>query len=87
MDTSAYETWEPTGETSKTYGERWRSGFITRYLGGPVVLDIGFRGGSQEEARAVTPRAIGVDLDYRATTAGRSRGRTAQSTPSSRAMI
>ena len=64
MDTSAFETWTPTGETSKTYGERWRSGFITRYLGGPVVLDIGFRGGSLEEARAVTPHAVGVDLDY-----------------------
>jgi SAM-dependent methyltransferase len=41
------------------------NGFLDKYFGRPVVLDIGYRGDSSAEAaRPVVPHAIGVDLDY-----------------------
>ena len=64
MSQISLEHWEPTGETSKSYRDRLESGFLHRYLSGPIVLDIGYKGDSSAEARPVTPDAIGVDLDY-----------------------
>jgi SAM-dependent methyltransferase len=63
MTASSFADWTPTGETAKSYRARLASGFLETYLGGPVVLDVGFRG-SAEDARPVVPHAVGVDLDY-----------------------
>ena len=50
-------------ETAKGDERRRREGFYDRYLSGDNVLDIGYRGGTPD-ACPVTPKAIGVELDY-----------------------
>lgn len=54
----------PPGEAGKSYAERRRSGFLRRYCGGPVVLDVGFTGYDNPGRKAALPKAVGVDLDY-----------------------
>jgi SAM-dependent methyltransferase len=58
----------PVGyESRKSFAEKCRSGFWARYVTGPAVLDIGFRGflgEDQPEALPIMPGAIGIDLDY-----------------------
>lgn len=50
-------------EASRNLARRLAEGFVDRYLSGDAVLDIGYRGGRQD-AEAITPNAIGVELDY-----------------------
>ena len=58
---------QPTGElgpeSKKNYEIRLKEGFIARYLSGDQVLDIGYRGGT-ENAVPITEKAIGIELDY-----------------------
>ena len=53
-------------ESRKSFDRKVRSGFWSRYITGPSVLDIGFRGGGPGQAAAVpiVEGAIGVDMDY-----------------------
>lgn len=51
-------------EARKMFDQRIDSGFWSRYITGPNVLDIGFRGGTGDGAEPITPTAIGVDIDY-----------------------
>jgi SAM-dependent methyltransferase len=55
--------WPVAGETGKSFLARLAGGFFARYLSGPVILDIGYKGASRD-AVPVLPHAIGVDLDY-----------------------
>ncbi len=50
-------------ESRKTFGLKLKNGFIERYLSGPNVLDIGYKGYLQD-VLPITPAAVGVDLDY-----------------------
>ncbi len=53
------------GEARKTFDQKVESGFWERFVTGPHVLDIGFKG--YEEVKGVvpiSPTAIGLDLDY-----------------------
>jgi SAM-dependent methyltransferase len=50
-------------ETCKTYRRRIESGFISAYLSGAAILDIGFKG-DDPLAQPIVPLAIGVDVDY-----------------------
>lgn len=59
---AAYEP--PVTEAGKAYRLRLASGFFDRYCRGDVVLDVGFVGASNPDARTSLPGAIGVDLDY-----------------------
>lgn len=57
----------PVGpESRKTFDAKLESGFWQRYITGPDVLDIGFRGGGAEKLDVVpiVEGAIGVDMDY-----------------------
>lgn len=51
-------------EARKTFDEKLETGFWARFMTGPKVLDIGFRGGGTGEVVPIMPGAIGVDLDY-----------------------
>jgi SAM-dependent methyltransferase len=51
-------------EPRKSYAAKQASGFFDRYLAGPQVLDIGYRGGADWEVVPIVPQAIGIDLDY-----------------------
>ena len=54
----------PTGwETSKTYQEKLESGFWKKYLSGPSVLEIGYKG-YWGGTVPVVPQAIGIDIGY-----------------------
>ena len=54
----------PVGfESRKTYRRRCESGFWERFVPGPLVLDIGFRGGISD-ALPILPGAIGIELGY-----------------------
>jgi SAM-dependent methyltransferase len=55
--------WPVGGEIGKTFVAKLTSGFFARYLSGPVILDIGYKGASKD-AVPVLPHAIGIDLDY-----------------------
>src|SRR5713101_5620837 len=55
--------WPVQGEPAKTFLFRLSNGFFATFLGGAVILDIGYRGGDQD-AVPILPHAIGVDLDY-----------------------
>jgi SAM-dependent methyltransferase len=55
--------WPVGGEAGKTFQVKLVSGFFSRYVRGPVVLDIGFKGGTASPV-PIFPHAIGVDLDY-----------------------
>ncbi|HEY2131703.1 MAG TPA: glycosyltransferase family 9 protein [Acetobacteraceae bacterium] len=50
-------------EASKTLALRLDSGFIDKYLFGPAIMDIGYRG-YIEDVVPVVPQAIGIELDY-----------------------
>lgn len=49
-------------EAHKTYTEKLRNGFFKKYLNGPAILDIGYRG-DFAQAVPIRPHAIGIDLD------------------------
>jgi len=51
------------GEAEKTFGLRLVNGFFKKYLSGPVILDVGYKGG-KADAVPILPQAIGVDIDY-----------------------
>ena len=54
----------PVGEEArKSQARRRESGFTARYLSGPNILDIGYRG-YIEDVVPIVPQAIGVELDY-----------------------
>jgi SAM-dependent methyltransferase len=55
--------WPVHGEVGKSFALRLTNGFFQRFLSGPVILDIGFRGASKEAA-PILPHAKGIDLDY-----------------------
>jgi SAM-dependent methyltransferase len=50
-------------ESEKSYDRKSVDGFWTKYLGGPRILDIGFKG-HVEGHGPIVPDAIGIDLDY-----------------------
>ncbi len=50
-------------ETRKTYRDKIDSGFVRRFLSGPAVLEIGYKG-YYDETVPVVPQAIGVDIGY-----------------------
>src|ERR1700690_1102541 len=50
-------------EASKTIAEKYRNGFVARYLSGANILDIGYRG-YLHDAVPIVPQAIGIDLEY-----------------------
>lgn len=52
------------GEAGRSYLERRNNGFLDRYCSGPVVLDVGFAGYNNPDAKAAMPHAIGIDLNY-----------------------
>ena len=55
---------EHVGEEVRNSYQRYiEEGFIKKYLSGPNVLDIGYRGYVQDVV-PVVPQAVGVDLDY-----------------------
>ena len=47
----------------KSYTHKVQSGFFRKYLSGPNVLDIGFRG-DLPAAQPIVPAAIGIDVGY-----------------------
>ena len=49
-------------ESEKAYDRRCAEGFWDLYAQGPVVLDIGYRGGTPD-AQPILPHAIGIELD------------------------
>jgi len=54
----------PVGfETSKTYAEKIENGFFQRYLSGPLVMEVGYKGYDGGTV-PVVPQAIGVDVGY-----------------------
>jgi len=50
-------------ELRKTFARYLQNGFFDRFLPGPHILDIGYKGYS-EDAHPIFPHAIGVDLEY-----------------------
>lgn len=50
-------------ESCKSYQQKLDSGFWDRYITGPAILDIGFKG-HVEGHLPIMPTAIGIDLDY-----------------------
>lgn len=50
-------------ESRKAYAARCASGFWTRFLAGPVVLDIGYKGG-EPDAVPILEHAVGIELGY-----------------------
>lgn len=62
MDSETFN--RPVGyESRKAYRRRCESGFWDRFIAGPKVLDIGFRGGIND-ALPIVEGAIGVELGY-----------------------
>jgi len=54
----------PVGlESRKTYADKITSGFIDKYLSGPAVLELGYKGYISGTV-PIVPQAIGVDLGY-----------------------
>ncbi len=56
--------YQPPGEAGRCYARRVKSGFLDRYCGGDLVLDVGFSGYDNPDRKAALPGAIGIDLDY-----------------------
>jgi SAM-dependent methyltransferase len=56
----------PVGwEARKSFDQKLTSGFWSRFITGPKVLDIGFKGYSEvESVVTIVGGAVGVDLDY-----------------------
>ncbi len=64
-DALLWQFGRPVGpEARKTFDRYIENGFWTRFVTGPNVLDIGFRGGGVDQVVPILPGAIGVDLDY-----------------------
>jgi SAM-dependent methyltransferase len=54
----------PVGfESRKTYADKIRSGFFDKYLSGPAILEVGYKG-YIGGTLPIVPQAIGIDLDY-----------------------
>lgn len=54
----------PVGfESRKTYRDKIESGFFARYMAGPVILEIGYKG-YYGGSVPIMPQAIGIDLGY-----------------------
>lgn len=54
----------PVGEEArKAHANRVHAGFVAKYLSGPKILDIGYRG-YRDDVVPIVPAAIGVELDY-----------------------
>lgn len=51
-------------ESRKTYAEKIATGFLDKYLSGPTILEVGFRGYRDEPVVPIVPQAIGIDLGY-----------------------
>ncbi|MEI6212358.1 MAG: class I SAM-dependent methyltransferase, partial [bacterium] len=49
-------------ESQKMFAQRCVSGFWERYITGPAVVDVGYRGGVWD-ALPIVPSAVGIDLD------------------------
>lgn len=56
----------PVGrESRKSFADKIASGFWSRFVTGPAVLDVGFQGASAAGSVVpILPGAIGVDIDY-----------------------
>jgi SAM-dependent methyltransferase len=52
------------GEARKSFDQKVESGFWARFVTGPHVLDVGFRGYDDREVVPILEGAIGIDLDY-----------------------
>jgi SAM-dependent methyltransferase len=52
------------GESSKSYDQKIETGFWSRFVTGPSVLDIGFKGYIERGFVPIMDGAIGIDLDY-----------------------
>jgi SAM-dependent methyltransferase len=50
-------------ESRKSYAAKIESGFFARYLSGPNVMEVGYRG-YEEGNQPIVPQAIGVDVGY-----------------------
>ncbi|MGI8553584.1 MAG: methyltransferase domain-containing protein [Dehalococcoidia bacterium] len=50
-------------ELRKTFTRYLQDGFFDRFLSGPRILDIGYKGYS-DDAHPIFPHAVGIDLDY-----------------------
>ena len=50
-------------ESRKSYAEKIESGFFAKYLSGPNVMEVGYRG-YEEGNVPIVPQAIGVDVGY-----------------------
>jgi SAM-dependent methyltransferase len=50
-------------ESARNFHRRLREGFLSKYLSGDAILDIGYRG-ADPESQPITANAIGIDLDY-----------------------
>jgi len=50
-------------ESRKSYAEKIASGFFDKYLSGPNVMEIGYRG-YEDGTMPIVPQAIGVDVGY-----------------------
>jgi len=50
-------------ESRKSYADKIESGFFARYMSGPNVMEVGYRG-YEEGNLPIVPQAIGVDVGY-----------------------
>ena len=50
-------------ESRKSYAAKIESGFFARYMSGPNVMEVGYRG-YEEGNSPIVPQAIGVDIGY-----------------------
>ena len=50
-------------ESRKSYADKIASGFFAKYLSGPNVMEVGYRG-YEEGNLPIVPQAIGVDVGY-----------------------
>lgn len=64
MDTVQLDAYRNVGaETAKSWRQKLESGFWQKYLTGPAILEIGYRGHTPGHL-PLTDGAIGLDLDY-----------------------
>jgi hypothetical protein len=55
--------WPVQGEVRKTFLIKLINGFFMKYMSGPVIIDVGYKGG-RADAVPIFPHAVGIDLDY-----------------------
>ena len=54
----------PVGlESGKTYADKVADGFVDRYLSGPSVMEVGYKGYDHQTV-PIVPQAVGVDVGY-----------------------